>query len=76
MSGWREHHLFVVKTLERIQSDIAEFKSEMKCDMKSIQSDVDDIKETVHALDKDLGAVKIKSTMWGAMAGFFSGFIK
>lgn len=76
MSGWREHHLFVVKSLERIQADLAEFKSDIKCDIKSVQSDVGEIKQSMHSLDKDLNAVKIKSTLFGALAGFFSGLIK
>lgn len=65
MSDWREHELFVVKSLERIEGRL-----------EKLECKVSDVQETVHGLDKDLHSVKIKSGMLGALAGFFSGFIK
>jgi hypothetical protein len=65
MSGWPEHELFVVKSLERIEGRL-----------EKVECKLSDIQDTVHGLDKDLGAVKIKSTFWGVLGGLFSGFIK
>jgi hypothetical protein len=65
MAGWQDHELFVVKSLERIEGRL-----------EKVECKLSDVQDVVHSLDKDLNSVKIKSTLWGALGGFFTGFIK
>jgi len=67
VSQWREHQLFVVTTLTDLKEDFKEFRAE-------VRDDIAEIKLLVHAQDKEIERLKMKSGFYGVMGGVLSGF--
>jgi hypothetical protein len=66
VSQWRDHQLFVTETLTDLKDDFKSLRQEFR-------EDIAEVKQLLHAQDKEIERLKLKSGIYGLMGGVVTG---